>query len=167
MNDFQTTLRRVALVVTTTSLAVVGAVHAAELATKRVLTLEVAKELSAAAEAHAVTNNWNVVIAIVDEGGRLMHLVRRDGTQYGSIEVAQDKARTAIAFRRPTKAFEDVVAGGRHAILGLNGATPIEGGIPIVVDGEMIGGIGVSGVTSSQDAQIAQAGLDALPAILN
>jgi glc operon protein GlcG len=167
MNDFQTTLRRVALVVTAASLAVMGAVHAAELATRRVLTLDVAKELSAAAEAHAVTNNWNVVIAIVDDGGRLMHLVRRDGTQYGSIEVAQDKARTAIAFRRPTKAFEDVVAGGRNAILGLNGATPIEGGIPIVVDGEMIGGIGVSGVTSSQDAQIAQAGLDALPAILN
>jgi uncharacterized protein GlcG (DUF336 family) len=104
---------------------------------------------------------------MVDDGGRLMHLVRRDGTQYGSIEVAQDKARTAIAFRRPTKAFEDVVAGGRNAILGLNGATPIEGGIPIVVDGELIGGIGVSGATSSQDAQIAQAGLDALPGILN
>jgi uncharacterized protein GlcG (DUF336 family) len=87
-----------------------GALDAAELATKRALTLEIAKEMSAAAETEAVRNNWNVVIAIVDDGGRLMHLVRRDGTQYGSIEVAQDKARTAIAFRRPTKAFEDVVA---------------------------------------------------------
>ncbi len=143
-----------------------GALDAAELATKRALTLEVAKEMSAAAEAEAVRNNWNVVIAIVDDGGRLMHLVRRDGTQYGSIEVAQDKARTAIAFRRPTKAFEDVVAGGRNAILGLGGATPIEGGLPIVVDGEMIGAIGVSGVTSSQDAQVAKAGVDALPQIL-
>jgi uncharacterized protein GlcG (DUF336 family) len=167
MNDSRSPLRRLALAVTAASLAVIGTVHAAELATKRALTLEVAKELSAAAEAEAVKNNWNVVIAIVDDGGRLMHLVRRDGTQYGSIEVAQDKARTAIAFRRPTKAFEDVVAGGRTAILGLNGATPIEGGLPIVVDGEMIGAIGVSGVQSSQDAQVAQAGINALPAILN
>jgi uncharacterized protein GlcG (DUF336 family) len=95
-----------------------------------------------------------------------MHLVRRDGTQYASSEVAQDKARTAIAFRRPTKAFEEAVAGGRNALLGLNGATPIEGGLPIVVDGEMLGAIGVSGVQSSQDAQVAQAGLDALPDIL-
>lgn len=165
MNDCRIALRRFALFAAA-SLSV-GAVSAAELATKRALTLEVAKELSAAAEAEAVKNNWNVVIAIVDDGGRLMHLVRRDGTQYGSIEVAQDKARTAIAFRRPTKAFEDVVAGGRTAILGLNGATPIEGGLPIVVDGEMIGAIGVSGVQSSQDAQVAQAGLNALPAILN
>lgn len=143
-----------------------GTLGAAELATKRALTLEVAKEMSAAAEAEAVKNGWNVVIAIVDDGGRLMHLIRRDGTQYGSIEVAQDKARTAIAFRRPTKAFEDAVAGGRNAILGLNGATPVEGGLPIVVDGEMIGAIGVSGVQSSQDAQVAKAGVDALPRIL-
>lgn len=148
------------------ALAIVTAAHSAELATKRALTLEIAKQMSAAAEAEAVKNNWNVVIAIVDEGGRLMHLVRRDGTQYGSIEVAQDKARTAIAFRRPTKAFEEAVAGGRNAILGLGGATPIEGGLPIVVNGEMLGAIGVSGVTSAQDAQVAQAGIDALPAIL-
>jgi uncharacterized protein GlcG (DUF336 family) len=146
--------------------AFAGAPNAAELATKRALTLEIAKELSAAAEAEAVKNNWNVVIAIVDDGGRLMHLVRRDGTQYGSIEVAQDKARTAIAFRRPSKALEEAVASGRNAILALNGATPIEGGLPIVVDGEMLGAIGVSGVQSSQDAQVAQAGLNALPRIL-
>jgi glc operon protein GlcG len=148
------------------ALALGLAADAAELATKHALTLEIAKEMSAAAEAEAVKNNWNVVIAIVDEGGRLMHLVRRDGTQYGSIEVAQDKARTAIAFRRPTKALEDAVAGGRNAVLRLGDATPIEGGIPIVVDGEMLGAIGVSGATSAQDAQVAQAGIDALPAIL-
>jgi glc operon protein GlcG len=142
------------------------AANAAELATKHALTLEIAKEMSAAAEAEAVKNNWNVVIAIVDEGGRLMHLVRRDGTQYGSIEVAQDKARTAIAFRRPTKALEDAVAGGRNAVLRLGDATPIEGGIPIVVDGEMLGAIGVSGATSAQDAQVAQAAIAALPTIL-
>jgi uncharacterized protein GlcG (DUF336 family) len=166
MYDFRASRRRLSLFATTAALAVIGSVHAAELATKRALTLEIAKELSAAAEAEAVKNNWNVVIAIVDDGGRLMHLVRRDGTQYGSIEVAQDKARTAIAFRRPTKALEDAVAGGRNAILGLNGATPIEGGLPIVVEGEMLGAIGVSGVQSSQDAQVAQAGINALATIL-
>lgn len=165
MKNVRPALRRMTLVAAA-ALGIVGAAGSAELATKRALTLEVAKELSAAAEAEAVKNNWNVVIAIVDDGGRLMHLVRRDGTQYGSIEVAQDKARTAIAFRRPTKAFEDVVAGGRTAILGLNGATPIEGGLPIVVEGEMIGAIGVSGVQSSQDAQVAQAGINALATIL-
>jgi uncharacterized protein GlcG (DUF336 family) len=143
-----------------------GTAGAAELATKRALTLEIAKEMSVAAEAEAVRNNWNVVIAIVDDGGRLLHLVRRDATQYGSVEVAQDKARTAIAFRRPTKAFEDAVAGGRNALLGLGGATPIEGGLPIIVAGEMVGAIGVSGVQSNQDAQVAQAGITALTEIL-
>jgi glc operon protein GlcG len=166
MQDHRPALRRLILVAAAAALAVVGSLHAAELATKRALTLEVAKQLSAAAEAEAVKNNWNVVIAIVDDGGHLMHLVRRDGTQYGSIEVAQDKARTAIAFRRPTKALEDAVAGGRNAILGLNGATPIEGGLPLVVEGEMVGAIGVSGVQSNQDAQVAQAGVNALATIL-
>jgi glc operon protein GlcG len=165
MRNSITILRRT-LLAAAAVLAAVTVGDAAELATKRALTLEIAKQMSAAAEAEAVKNNWNVVIAIVDEGGRLMHLVRRDGTQYGSIEVAQDKARTAIAFRRPTKAFEEAVAGGRNAILGLGGATPIEGGLPIVVNGEMLGAIGVSGVTSAQDAQVAQAGIDALPTIL-
>jgi glc operon protein GlcG len=160
------TIIRRALFGATALLAAMTIGNAAELATKRALTLEIAKEMSAAAEAEAIKNGWNVVIAIVDEGGRLMHLVRRDGTQYGSIEVAQDKARTAIAFRRPTKAFEEAIAGGRNALLRLGDATPIEGGLPIVVDGEMLGAIGVSGVTSEQDAHIAQAGLDALPAIL-
>jgi glc operon protein GlcG len=148
------------------AVAAAGTAGAAKLASKRALTLEVAKQISAAAEAEAVKNNWNMVIAIVDDGGLLMHLIRRDGTQYGSIQVAQDKARTAIAFRRPTKALEDAVAGGRNAILALSGATPIEGGIPIVVDGEMVGAIGVSGGSSPQDAQVAQAGITALAAIL-
>jgi uncharacterized protein GlcG (DUF336 family) len=135
---------------------------AAELATKTALTLEVAKVLSAAGEAEAQKNNWAVVIAIVDDGGRLVHLLRRDGTQIGSIEVAQDKAMTAISFKRPSKALEDAVAGGRNAVLGLRGVTPIEGGIPLVVDGQMIGAVGVSGVTSAQDAQVAQAAVTAL-----
>lgn len=158
--------RRAAIMGGVLAVAIAGSAGAAKLATKRALTLEIAKEISAAAEAEAVKNNWTMVIAIVDDGGRLMHLIRRDGTQYGSIEVAQDKARTAIAFRRPSKALEDAVAGGRNAILALNGATPIEGGIPIVVDGEMVGAIGVSGGSSAQDGQVAQAGINALEKIL-
>lgn len=158
--------RRAAILGGALAVAIAGSAGAAKLATKRALTLEIAKEISAAAEAEAVKNSWTMVIAIVDDGGRLMHLIRRDGTQYGSIEVAQDKARTAIAFRRPSKALEDAVAGGRNAILGLNGATPIEGGIPIVVDGEMVGAIGVSGGSSAQDGQVAQAGINALEKIL-
>ena len=158
--------RRAAILGGVLAVAIAGSAGAAKLATKRALTLEIAKEISAAAEAEAVKNNWTMVIAIVDDGGRLMHLIRRDGTQYGSIEVAQDKARTAIAFRRPSKALEDAVAGGRNAILALNGATPIEGGIPIVVDGEMVGAIGVSGGSSAQDGQVAQAGINALDKIL-
>ncbi len=136
--------------------------NAAELATKAALTLEVAKVLSAAAEAEAKKNSWNVVIAIVDDGGRLLHLVRQDGTQIGSIDVAQDKATTAISFKRPSKALEDAVAGGRNAVLGLRGVTPVEGGIPLVVNGQMIGAIGVSGATSAQDGQVAQAAVAAL-----
>jgi glc operon protein GlcG len=159
-------IRRPAVVAGVLALALAGAAGAAKLATKHALTLEIAKQISAAAEAEAVKNNWNMVVAVVDDGGLLVHLIRRDGTQIGSIQVAQDKARSAIAFRRPTKALEDAVAGGRNAILALSGATPIEGGIPIVVDGEMIGAIGVSGGTSPQDAQVAQAGINALPAIL-
>ncbi len=159
-------IRRATLYAGLLAAAIAGVAGAAQLATKHALTLEIAKQMSAAAEAEAVRNNWNMVIAIVDDGGRLMHLIRRDGTQYGSIDVAQDKARTAIAFRRPTKALEDAVAGGRNAILGLTGATPIEGGLPIVIDGEMVGAIGASGGSSSQDAQVAQAGLSALATIL-
>ncbi|MFN3324738.1 MAG: GlcG/HbpS family heme-binding protein [Bryobacteraceae bacterium] len=131
----------------------------AQLATRRSLTLEAAKQIAAAAEAEARKNQWNVVIAIVDEGGNLVYLQKMDDTQTGSIEVAQRKARSAALFRRPTKVFEDGLAGGRHAILSLPGAMPVEGGIPITVDGKVIGGIGVSGVTSQQDAQIATAGL--------
>jgi glc operon protein GlcG len=164
MTKYYSTRR--AIVAGVLAVAVVGAASAAKLATKHALTLEIAKQMSAAAEAEAVKNNWNMVIAVVDDGGLLMHLIRRDGTQIGSIQVAQDKARSAIAFRRPTKALEDAVAGGRNAILALSGATPIEGGIPIVIDGEMVGAIGASGGTSAQDAQVAQAGINALPAIL-
>ena len=132
------------------------------LATKKALTLDAAKKIAAAAEAEAIKNNWPVVIAVVDDGGHLLYLQRLDGTQIGSVEVATQKARTAIAFKRPSKAFSDMVAEGRTVMLALPGATPIEGGIPLVADGQTIGAIGVSGVTSVQDGQIAKAGADVL-----
>jgi glc operon protein GlcG len=138
---------------------------AAELATKKALTLEVAKAMAAAAEAFARKNNWNVVIAILDDGGNLVYLQRMDNVQIGSIEVAQRKGLSAIKFKRPTKVFEDGV-GGRPALLALPGAIPIEGGLPIEHEGQMLGAIGVSGVTSQQDGQIAKAGVDALASIV-
>src|SRR6476646_9778386 len=98
---------------------------AAQLADKKALTLEAAKKIATAAEAEAKKNNWNVVIAIVDDGGHLVYLQRIDGTQTGSIDVAIKKAQTAISFKRPTKVFEDAVAGGRQVILALPGALPI------------------------------------------
>ncbi len=128
------------------------------------LSIEDARKMAAAGRAEAQKNGWNVVIAIVDDGGHLMYLERADGTQKASSVIAQDKARTAIMFRRPSKAMEDVVAGGRIAVMALNGLTPIEGGLPIVVEGQFVGAIGVSGVQSHQDAQVAKAGIDALGA---
>jgi glc operon protein GlcG len=131
----------------------------AQLATKKALTLEAAKQIAAAAQVEARKNNWTMVICVVDDGGNLIYLEKMDGTQNGSIQVAQDKATTAVNFKRPTKALEDAVAGGRNAVLKLTGAIPIEGGIPIMVGTELVGGIGVSGGTSPQDAQVATAGL--------
>lgn len=125
---------------------------------KHTLSLAAARKISAAAESYARRRGWNVVIAVVDDGGHLIHLVRMDGTQIGSIEVAQAKARTALAFRRPSRAWEEALAGGRRAVLGLPGVTPVEGGLPLVVAGEIVGAIGVSGVTSEQDGMIARAG---------
>ena len=128
------------------------------------ITLDQAKKALAAAEAEAKKNNWNVVISIVDTSGQLVTMSRLDNTQFGSVEVAREKAYSSVAFRRPTKVFQDAIAkGGENVrLLGLTGASLLEGGIPIVVDGKIVGGIGVSGVTSAQDAQIAQAGIDAL-----
>jgi glc operon protein GlcG len=134
----------------------------AQLADKKVLTLEGAKKVAAAAEAEARKNNWNVVIAVVDDGGHLLYLQRIDGTQTGSIDVAIQKARTAQAFKRPTKVFEDAIAGGRNALIALHGALPLEGGLPILVGGQLVGAIGVSGVKSTEDGQIAKAGVDSL-----
>ena len=129
---------------------------------KLILTLDDAKIITAAAESEARRNDWPVVIAIVDDGAHLLHLLRLDNTQFGSIDVAIQKARAAIAFRRPTKVWEEHISDGRMRYLGLPGTLPIEGGLPITINGQFIGAIGVSGVRSNQDAQIAQAGLDAL-----
>jgi len=138
----------------------------ANLATKKALTLEVAKQIAAASERFAKTNQWNVVIAIVDDGGHLIYFERMDGVQTGSIELAIKKAQTSAAFKRPSRIFEEAVAKGRTALVSLPGGVPFEGGVPISVDGEMIGAIGISGVTAQQDGMVAQAGVDALPKIL-
>jgi uncharacterized protein GlcG (DUF336 family) len=145
-----------------TALALLAPGAQAQLATKKALTLDAAKKIGAAAEAEAMKNKWNVVIAIVDEGGHLLYLQRQDGTQTGSIDVAIGKARTAMAFKRPTKVFDDL-AKTRPSIVSISAdAVLLEGGVPISADGQVIGAIGVSGVTSQQDAQIAEAGIAAL-----
>jgi glc operon protein GlcG len=122
-----------------------------------------AKKAIAAAEAEATKNNWGVAIAIVDSGGNLVLLHRLDNTQLSATRIAEAKARTAVEFRRPTKVLEDAIAGGGVGLRVLTfGASLAEGGVPIVADGKIIGGIGASGVASHQDAQVAQAGAKAV-----
>ncbi len=127
------------------------------------INLQAAKKAMAAAELEAAKNSWAVAIAIVDSGGQLVMLHRLDDVQHASIRIAQGKARTALEFRRDTKALEEAVARGGAGLrlLAVEGVTPLEGGVPIVAAGKIIGAIGVSGVASSQDAQIAQAGAEA------
>lgn len=134
----------------------------AQLASKKSLTLEAAKKIAAAAEVEAKKNNWNVVICVVDDGAHLIYLQRMDGTQIGSVDIAQMKARTALKMKRPSKALEDAVASGRNAVIKLPDVLPVEGGVPLVKDGQFLGAVGVSGVTSAQDGQIAGAGAKAL-----
>ncbi len=124
--------------------------------------LEAARKLAAVAAAEARKNNWNMAIAVVDAAGDLVYFERMDNTQVGSVKVAQDKARSSAQFKRPTKAFEEALVGGRQAILGLPGAIPLEGGVPLLVDGKIIGAIGVSGAMSTQDGVCAQAAADTL-----
>lgn len=129
--------------------------------TKTIISLDDVKRVAAAAEEEAQRNNWNVVIAIVDDGGHLMYL-QREKVQLGSIEVAITKAKVALMFRRPTRFWEDTVADGRQGYLSMPGMLPIEGGAPLEYKGEIVGAIGVSGVKSHEDGQIAQAGAAAL-----
>lgn len=125
------------------------------------ITLEGAKRMMAAAEAEARKNNWNVAIAILDGGGHLIIFQKLDGTQPGSVKIAMGKATTALNFKRPTKMIEEL-AGTRPVFLALDGITPLQGGLPVIVDDQLIGAVGVSGVKSSEDEQVAQAALNAL-----
>jgi uncharacterized protein GlcG (DUF336 family) len=127
------------------------------------ITNEQAKKVMAGAEAEAKKNNWPVAIVILDSGGQMVMMQRLDNTQWGSTDIAKEKARSAVALRRPTKALQDAIAqGGVNLRFLSTGFSVLEGGIPIVADGKIIGSIGVSGVTSAQDAQTAQAGIDNL-----
>ena len=130
----------------------------ADLPTKKVLTLDVAKKIAAASEAEAKRRGSTVVIVVVDDGGHLLLLERLDDTQVASVEVGIGKARTAAIFRRPSKVFEDQVRDGRVAALALPGATPLQGGVPIEFEGKVIGAIGVSGNTPQEDEDIAKVG---------
>lgn len=141
------------------------AMVAQQLPTKRTLTLEAARRMAAAAEAEARKNNWAVAIAIVDDGGNLLLFHRMDNAKLVTIDIATRKARTAVYFQGETKGLEEeVTKGGRTALLPIDGFMPLEGGIPLVVEGKVIGAIGVSGVTGQQDAQCAKAGAAALGA---
>jgi glc operon protein GlcG len=128
------------------------------------VSLENAKKVAAPALAEAEKNHWNMAVAIVDTSGNLVYYEKMDNTQLGSANVAIDKARCAALFKRPTKAFQDTLAAGGDGlrVLTLKGVVAVEGGIPLVMDGKIVGAIGVSGAASSQDAQCAKAGADVL-----
>ena len=128
------------------------------------ISLENAKKAAAAASAEAVKNKWNMAIAVVDPTGTLVYYEKADNTQTGSANVAIDKARSAALYKRPSKAFQDALASGGPGlrVLGLQGAVPVEGGVPILSEGKIIGAIGVSGANSDQDGQCANAGAAAI-----
>lgn len=130
------------------------------------LTLETIKQIAARAEQAAVLIPCPMSIVIVDSGANLVYVERMDDTLIGSVDVAHKKARSAVLFKRPTKAFEDMLAAGRTALLSLPGAMPIEGGVPLIINGKVIGGIGVSGGTGQQDGIVANAAADSLNQIL-
>jgi len=125
---------------------------------------DAAKKIAAAAIAEARKNNWAMALAVVDTGGYLVYFERMPDTQLGSVEVAIEKAKTAVLFRRPTKSFQDTVAAGGDGLrmLRLPGVVPVEGGIPLIVDGKIIGAVGASGGSSDQDGRTAQAGVAGL-----
>src|SRR5687767_15635658 len=128
------------------------------------ITADTAKKIAAPAIAEARKNQWTMAIAIVDTAGDLVYFEKMDDTQIGSVQVAQSKARSAARFKRPTKAFQDALAAGGEGlrILALDGAIPVEGGIPLVSGGKIVGAIGASGGTSQQDGVVAQAAVNAL-----
>ena len=128
------------------------------------INLDTAKKVAASAITEARKNNWTMAVAILDTGGHLVYFEKMDGTQTGSVRVAIGKGRSAVLFKRPTKAFQDMVAGGGEGVrmLRLEGAVPIDGGLPLFMDGTIVGAIGVSGGTSQQDGVVAKAGADTL-----
>ncbi len=138
-----------------------------ELPAKKVLTLEAARVMAAAAEAVAAKNGWRVVIAIVDDGGHALLVQRLDGTQSSSVATAMGKASAAVGFKRPTRLLEEMVNNGRFSFLSApGGPVLLQGGLPIEIGGQLLGAIGVSGVKASDDEVVAQAGIDALRAAL-
>src|SRR5438067_7309984 len=128
------------------------------------ISVDNAKKIAALSVAEAGKNGWKMAIAIVDVAGDLVYFEKMDGTQVASVNIAQDKARSSVRFKRPTKAMQDVLAGGGAGIrfLALQGAVPVEGGLPLVMDGKIVGAIGASGGTSEQDGQSAKAGADSV-----
>jgi glc operon protein GlcG len=154
--------KRFALIALVLSLLATGSVHAQSYGPN--ITLEQARTVLAAAEAEAVRQNFAVAIAVVDTAGQLVAYVKRDDTQTASVDVSQGKARTAAMFKRPTKSFQDTIAAGGVGLraLTLEGVVAAEGGVPLLVDGAIVGAIGVSGVTSEQDGMVAAAGAAAL-----
>jgi glc operon protein GlcG len=150
-------MKRIAILVLIGSMLGTLVIHA-DLPAKSVLTLAVAKKIAASAEAEANRRGATVVIVVVDDAGYPLVLERLDDTQVASVDVGIGKARTAAIFRRPSKVFEDQVRDGRIAALSLPGATPLQGGIPIVIGGKVIGAIGVSGNTPQEDEDIAKVG---------
>ncbi len=128
------------------------------------INLESAKKAASSAVAEARKNNWTMAIAILDIGGELVYFEKMDGTQTGSVKVAIGKGRSAVMFKRPSKAWQDIVAGGGAGlrILGLEGAAPLEGGLPLLMDGKIVGAIGVSGGSGDQDGAVAAAGAQAV-----
>ena len=159
-------MKRIQILAATLLLTMAAVAIQAQLPTKQVLTLDAAKKIAAAAEAEAKKRGATVVITVVDDGGYLLVLERLDDTQVASVDVGIAKARTAAIFRRPSKVFEDQIRDGRVAALALTGATPLQGGVPIIVDGKVIGAIGVSGNSPQEDEDIAKVGADSAAAAI-
>ena len=139
--------------------AVLPAIGAGPITDRKSLTLDGAKKMAQAAEQFALSHNRSVVIAVMDDGGNLLYLERMDDAPLGSLQIAQEKAHTAVIFKSPTKDFQEGLGKGNMSYLKLN-ALPFEGGIPIMIDGKVIGSIGVSGGTAQQDGEVAKAGAD-------
>ena len=154
--------RALSLLAATAALALVPSVGRAQMIDARVVSLEAAKSIAAAGETYARERRWQVAIAVVDVSGSPILFYRMDDVQHASADLAIGKARTAARFRRPTKALADAVAQGRAGFLGVEGVVPLEGGVPITVDGKVVGAVGVSGMTGEQDAEVARAGVAAV-----